>query len=85
MQKKDRQARCPVAAWLAFSWLLLPAAVLAREPAYEVEIKADVKVPMRDGANLSANVFLPKARGSVPVILARTPYGKGPAQGGIGS
>jgi uncharacterized protein len=32
---------------------------------------------MRDGIELSANVFLPAANGRVPTILLRTPYGKG--------
>ncbi|HEX7593066.1 MAG TPA: CocE/NonD family hydrolase [Anaerolineae bacterium] len=34
----------------------------------------DVKVPMRDGANLSANVFFPAGDGPFPVLLNRTPY-----------
>jgi putative CocE/NonD family hydrolase len=36
-----------------------------------------VPVPMRDGARLSANVFLPSEHARVPAILVRTPYGKG--------
>jgi putative CocE/NonD family hydrolase len=36
----------------------------------------DVKVPMRDGVNLSANVYFPKANGPFPVLMNRTPYGK---------
>ena len=38
----------------------------------------DVKVPMRDGVNLSANIFLPPGPGPFPVILIRTPYDNGP-------
>jgi uncharacterized protein len=34
-------------------------------------------VPMRDGVKLSANVFLPPGKARAPVILERTPYGKG--------
>lgn len=35
----------------------------------------DVKVPMRDGVNLSANVYLPKSgNGPLPVLMNRTPY-----------
>ena len=37
---------------------------------------ADVKVPMRDGVQLAANIFRPKGEGRFPVILMRTPYGK---------
>src|ERR1039457_4217018 len=39
----------------------------------------DVAVPMRDGVRLSANVFRPETPGRYPVILVRTPYGKGAA------
>lgn len=39
----------------------------------------NVPVPMRDGVRLSANVFLPGARGRFPTILLRTPYNKGDA------
>ena len=36
----------------------------------------DVKVPMRDGVNLSADIFLPTgSSGPFPVLLSRTPYG----------
>ena len=41
--------------------------------------KSTVRIPMRDAVRLSANVFLPAGGGRVPVILARTPYGKGTA------
>ena len=35
-------------------------------------------IPMRDGVKLAANVFLPSGEhGRLPVILERTPYGKG--------
>ena len=36
----------------------------------------NVMVPMRDGTQLAANIFLPKDGGPHPVILIRTPYGK---------
>ena len=36
-----------------------------------------VPVPMRDGAHLSANVFLPADHARLPAILVRTPYNKG--------
>jgi len=75
-----------VAAWLAVvSWCLLPGALLAAEAAHEVEARGEVMIPMRDGVELSANVFLPKAEGKFPVVLARTPYGKGGTRGGQGS
>lgn len=36
-----------------------------------------VRIPMRDGVQLSANVFRPGGPGKLPTILMRTPYGKG--------
>lgn len=36
-----------------------------------------VMMPMRDGAHLATNVFLPTERGIFPALLIRTPYGKG--------
>ena len=40
-----------------------------------VEARFNVKVPMRDGVRLSADIYLPKkGSGSYPVILTRSPY-----------
>ena len=39
----------------------------------------DVRVPMRDGATLSADVYRPDTNQKVPVILVRTPYDNGVA------
>lgn len=41
---------------------------------YSVEMLLDVKVAMRDGVNLSADIYRPKAAGSFPAVLIRTPY-----------
>ncbi|MSP12887.1 MAG: CocE/NonD family hydrolase [Chloroflexi bacterium] len=41
---------------------------------YDVEMQLDVKVPMRDGVNLSADIYLPKDTGPFPTVLMRTPY-----------
>ena len=41
---------------------------------YSVEMKLDVKVPMRDGVDLSADIYLPISTGPWPAILMRTPY-----------
>jgi putative CocE/NonD family hydrolase len=37
----------------------------------------NVRVRMRDGVHLAANVFRPGGQGRYPAILVRTPYGKG--------
>jgi putative CocE/NonD family hydrolase len=42
--------------------------------AYE---KLHVRVPMRDGVHLDANVFKPAGSLRYPIVLLRTPYGKG--------
>lgn len=41
---------------------------------YDVAMRLDVKVPMRDGVKLSADLYLPQAPGPFPTILMRTPY-----------
>ena len=43
------------------SFLMSSPTILATENAFEVEVRTDVKIPMRDGIQLSANIFLPKA------------------------
>lgn len=40
----------------------------------------EVMMPMRDGVKLATNVFLPEGEGPWPVVLSRTPYGKGTAK-----
>ncbi len=50
-----------------------PAAQEAPQP---FVFESDVKISMRDGIRLAANVFRPKSEGRFPVILIRTPYGK---------
>ena len=39
-----------------------------------VSMELDVKVPMRDGVRLSADLYLPDILGPHPVVLIRTPY-----------
>ncbi len=41
---------------------------------YAVDMRLDVKVPMRDGVELSADIYLPRRPGSFPTVLMRTPY-----------
>ena len=47
------------------------------QPAHKVVIEKDVKVPMRDGVTLSADIYRPAAPGRYPVLVLRTPYNKG--------
>ncbi|HCO96643.1 MAG TPA: hypothetical protein DIU00_22345, partial [Phycisphaerales bacterium] len=69
---------------LVLSILLSPRTILAAQEAFEVDVRTEVKIPMRDGVELSANIFLPKAEGKFPVILIRSPYGKGNEKNGDG-
>lgn len=43
----------------------------------------DVKVPMRDGVSLAANVFRPAQQGRYPVIISTSPYGKDEVDAGL--
>jgi len=52
-----------------------PAAAPAQPPAPKPTM--EVFVAMRDGVKLAADVYLPEGPGPWPVILTRTPYGKG--------
>jgi len=68
--------RFPVGAVRVVSlvWLAFVGAAHGQDPE---GFTRDVMIPMRDGAKLAANIFKPKGDGKFPVILMRTPYGKG--------
>jgi len=44
-----------------------------------VEFRGSVKIPMRDGVNLNADVYLPRGGGPLPAVVTRTPYDMGGA------
>jgi putative CocE/NonD family hydrolase len=48
-------------------------------PGAQPMVEENLLVPMRDGVLLSANVYRPAGQQRFPVILIRTPYGKGKA------
>ncbi len=59
--------------------LLIAAAISTAHsafPSMEVMVERDVKVPMRDGVGLRADIYRPKEDGHYPVLLQRTPYNK---------
>ncbi|MBM3263412.1 MAG: CocE/NonD family hydrolase [candidate division Zixibacteria bacterium] len=41
---------------------------------HAIDMRLDVRVPMRDGVTLSTDLYLPRAVGSFPTVLMRTPY-----------
>jgi hypothetical protein len=49
----------------------------ATSAAAEFVVQPNVAVPMRDGTVLRADVYLPAGSGPFPVLVYRTPYGKG--------
>ena len=46
------------------------------QPTLEVLVERDVWIPMRDGVELSTDIFRPDGPGPFPALLMRTPYGK---------
>lgn len=54
--------------------------VPAQQPASPASPSTEL-VAMRDGARMATDVFLPAGKGPWPVILVRTPYGKGTMAG----
>jgi len=49
-----------------------------------VRIERDLRIPVRDGVHLAANLYLPEAPGRYPALLQYTPYLKD-GMGGLGS
>jgi uncharacterized protein len=54
----------------------------AQQPSAEIVTRKNVMVPMRDGVKLATDIYLPGHNGAAgqrrfPVVLSRTPYGKG--------
>jgi len=52
----------------------IPADLKAVTQQHQVQTRFDVRIPMRDGVHLSADVWMPAEPGQYPVILMRTPY-----------
>lgn len=46
------------------------------EPIYDVRLQRDVPMPMRDGTQLVADLYVPAGAGPWPTLLERTPYNK---------
>jgi len=63
---------------LILAVLFTPFAGSLAEPDSEKKFPAPstVKIPMRDGKTLAADIFLPKTEGKFPTILIMTPYNR---------
>ncbi len=44
------------------------------QPSFRVRMEHNVRIPMRDGVELSADIYRPDAEGFFSTILVRTPY-----------
>src|ERR1700730_12073976 len=64
---------------LALMWWPDGISVSADTAPPSVMLAYDVRIPMRGGATLSADVYRPNTTDKVPVILVRTPYDNGVA------
>ena len=65
---------------LIWTAVLIPGHTLSQnvsQDSYQVMEELDVKVTMRDGVEISTNIYRPDAGGTFPVLLARSPYGNG--------
>ena len=73
--KKKRAYLIPL---LGIVFYLFPIVVYSQaslsKPEYKVKFQFNVRIPMRDGVELSADMYMPDAEGNFPVILVRTPY-----------
>ncbi len=52
------------------------AGLIYSEEDYDAKIEFNIRVKMRDGIELSADIYRPEAEDRFPVILSRTPYNK---------
>jgi len=43
---------------------------------YELRVERNIKIPMRDGVKLAADLYFPAGLSKAPVVLIRTPYQK---------
>jgi len=47
------------------------------QPSYRVRVERNVMVPVSDGTGMATDIYFPVGLDKAPVILVRTPYGKG--------
>ena len=77
----QKSLRYLVEAGFVFIWVLCFVGYAQAEAgstnfASDISARFDVRVPMRDGIELSADIWRPAAEGKYPAILMRTPYVK---------
>src|ERR1035437_9433543 len=64
---------------LSYRYVVVPKGVqmAPRDPAETMIIERDVPITMDDGLVIRVDVYRPKTKGPVPVIMTSGPYGKG--------
>jgi len=70
LRRMTERAALPLTCWIA----IMAVSWGRAEERLEIRNLFDVRVPMRDGVTLSADIWLPLPQGRYPVILMRTPY-----------
>jgi uncharacterized protein len=66
----------PVFSLFLFTSIAFAQAVVPATESYSVIVQTGVRVKMRDGVSLAADIYHPKAEGKFPVLLTRTPYNR---------
>jgi hypothetical protein len=64
-------------------WLASPAATAPPAGPFRVKVESGLRVPMRDGVKLIADVYRPVDEGRFPVLLQRTPYNRHQPETGL--
>jgi X-Pro dipeptidyl-peptidase (S15 family) len=59
------------------SWAVARATKLEKPLSRKLRIERDLRVPMADGVELLADRYAPEEGDGLPVVLIRTPYGRG--------
>ena len=72
----SRPSRLPLLLLCLLIPTLLPSALVVIEPTYGVRIERNVRIPMRDGKTLSADLIRPDAEGRFPILIEYHPYRK---------
>jgi predicted acyl esterase len=79
--RKDSIMKNSVLSFVILWFFPFAAAAQEKAPSYQVRIERDVRVRMRDGVTLSADLYVPLKDGQplqekLPAVLQRTPYDK---------
>jgi len=70
-----KMSLCILLFFLLFSSTpLFGSQVQLSQPEYDLRYEFNVRIPMRDGVETSADIYRPDAEGKFPAIIIRTPY-----------